>query len=75
MVDVLRKLGPNASASAIRAAIDRLHDYNGILGPYDFRTGDQRGLNVNDVLIYRWLGDAREWRPVSSGGGNPLAAR
>jgi len=75
VVDVLRKLGPDASASAIRAAIDELHGYNGILGPYDFRAGDQRGLNVSDVLIYRWIGDNREWRPVSSGGGNPLASR
>ena len=69
---MLRKLGPDASPSAIRAAIAGLHGYNGILGPYDFRTGDQRGLNASDVLIYRWVADAREWRPVSSGGGNPL---
>lgn len=75
VVDVLRKLGPDASANAIRGAIAGLHDYNGILGPYDFRTGDQRGLNANDVVIYRWLGDAREWRPVSNGGGNPLGSR
>jgi branched-chain amino acid transport system substrate-binding protein len=75
VVDVLRKLGPDASASAIRAAIANLHDYDGIMGPYDFRSGDQRGLNANDVMIYRWLNDAREWRPVSLGGGAPLPSR
>jgi len=72
VVEVLRRLGPDAPASAIRDAIASLHDYNGILGPYDFRTGDQRGLNASDVMIYRWLNDQREWRAVSSGGGNPL---
>jgi len=72
VVDVLRKLGPDAPASAIRDTIAGLHNYYGILGPYDFRTGDQRGLNANDVMIYRWLNDQREWRAVSSGGGNPL---
>jgi branched-chain amino acid transport system substrate-binding protein len=75
VVEALRKVGPDAPAAAIRTWIAGLHDYNGILGPYDFRSGDQRGLGVRDVVIYRWLGDQRDWRPVSQPGGAPLATR
>jgi branched-chain amino acid transport system substrate-binding protein len=68
-VDALRKVGPDASARAVRDAIEQLHGYPGIMGTYDFRTSDQRGLTVKDVMIYRWLKDQRVWQPASLGGG------
>jgi branched-chain amino acid transport system substrate-binding protein len=72
VADALRAVGPDASASAIRAHIASVHDYWGVDGLYDFRTGDQRGLGLSDVLMYQWIKDQREWHPVSLGGGAPL---
>jgi branched-chain amino acid transport system substrate-binding protein len=69
VVDALRKVGPGAGAKAVRDAIETLHGYPGIMGTYDFRTTDQRGLTVKDVMIYQWLKDPRVWQPASLGGG------
>jgi branched-chain amino acid transport system substrate-binding protein len=72
VVDALKQVGPDASSGAIRSAIAMLHNYSGVDGLYDFRTGDQRGLGLKDMLMYQWLRDAREWRPVTASGGAPL---
>jgi branched-chain amino acid transport system substrate-binding protein len=69
VVEALRKVGPDAGARAVRDAIETLRGYPGIMGTYDFRTGDQRGLTVKDVMIYQWLKDQRVWQPASLGGG------
>jgi branched-chain amino acid transport system substrate-binding protein len=69
----LRLTGPNASASDIRKQIAGIHDYWGVDGAYDFRTGDQRGLGFSDVMMYEWVKDRRTWRPISLGAGAPLA--
>ena len=69
VIDIVRKLGTNATADQIRQAILHLHGYAGIMGTYDFRAADQRGLTVKDVMIYQWLKDQRVWQPASLGGG------
>jgi branched-chain amino acid transport system substrate-binding protein len=68
LIEALRTLGPTATADALRAHIAGLHDYTGVTGVYDFRSGDQRGLGVRNVFMYQWLKDRREWEPVSLGG-------
>jgi branched-chain amino acid transport system substrate-binding protein len=72
VVEALRTVGPDANAASVRAAIGGIHGYIGADGVYDFRTGDQRGLGLKDVMMYRWLGDKHAWSPVSLGGGAPL---
>jgi branched-chain amino acid transport system substrate-binding protein len=72
VVDALRTAGPDAGAASLRAAIAGMHDYAGVDGVYDFRTGDQRGLGLKDVMMYRWLASKHAWAPVSLGGGAPL---
>jgi branched-chain amino acid transport system substrate-binding protein len=69
VVDALRKVGPEAGARAVRDSIETLRGYPGIMGTYDFRMADQRGLTVKDVMIYQWLKDQRIWQPASLGGG------
>jgi branched-chain amino acid transport system substrate-binding protein len=53
-VQALRTLGPDAKAAQIRDYIENLHGFAGVNGYYDFRTGDQRGLNPNDTSIAMW---------------------
>jgi branched-chain amino acid transport system substrate-binding protein len=72
VANALRTAGPTASPAAIRMQIADLHDYWGVDGAYDFRTGDQRGLGANDVLMYQWIKDRRDWQPVSLGAGAAL---
>jgi branched-chain amino acid transport system substrate-binding protein len=71
VVDALRKLGPNASASDLHDYLEKLHDYTGIAGVYDFRDGNQRGLTVDDTLIMRWDPDKTDFVSVSKYGGLP----
>jgi branched-chain amino acid transport system substrate-binding protein len=65
VIDALRKLGPNATASDLHAYIEKLTSYAGITGTYDFHDGNQRGLTVNDLLIMRWNNDKADFEPVS----------
>jgi branched-chain amino acid transport system substrate-binding protein len=71
VVDALRKLGPNASASDLHDYLEKLHDYTGIAGVYDFRDGNQRGLTVEDTLIMRWDPEKTDFLSVSKYGGLP----
>jgi branched-chain amino acid transport system substrate-binding protein len=72
LVSALRKLGPNASALQIHDYIESLHDFPGIMGSYDFTTGDQRGLSQKDMTILRWDAAHNDWIAVSKPGGDPL---
>jgi branched-chain amino acid transport system substrate-binding protein len=72
VVDVLRKLGPDASATRIRDYIDNSHDFAGINGFYDFRAAPGRGLTINDVIVVRWDSARDNWVAVSGPAGTPL---
>jgi branched-chain amino acid transport system substrate-binding protein len=54
VVQALRALGPDAKAAQIHGYIENLHGFAGSNGFYDFRVGDQRGLNPNDTVMARW---------------------
>ena len=69
IVDALRKLGPNASAAQLQAYIEKLGDFPGISGRYDFRDGSQRGLSQKDLVIMRWDDTAKTWTTASGPGG------
>ena len=71
-VDALRAVGPEASAEQVRAFIENLHGFNGIIGEYDFRDGSQRGLTEDDVMMMRWDAAKNTWTAVSRLGGQPL---
>jgi branched-chain amino acid transport system substrate-binding protein len=72
VVGALKKLGPQASADAIRRYIAGLRGWVGINGPYDFPAVPQRGLNRSGVVIVRWNAEKDVWEGVSKPGGDPL---
>jgi branched-chain amino acid transport system substrate-binding protein len=57
---------------AIQDHINGLSDFPGIFGTYDFTTGDQRGITIENVIVAEWNKDDRLWRPVSGPAGNEL---
>jgi len=61
IVAALRTLGPDAKAAQIRDYVEGLHGFAGANGFYDFRTGDQRGLNPNDTSIATWSESKHTW--------------
>jgi branched-chain amino acid transport system substrate-binding protein len=65
IIDALRALGPNASPAQIRAYIEGLHSWAGILGIYDFRDRSQRGLGENNAVMLRYDGPTNAVTTVS----------
>ena len=72
IASALRKLGPNASASAIRDYIAQLRGFPAATGIYDFPTYPQRGLGQSSVIVVRWDRAKNGWVAVSKPGGAPL---
>jgi branched-chain amino acid transport system substrate-binding protein len=70
--NALRKLGTDATPDQIRAYISNLHDYYGPSGRFDFRIGNQRGLDTADTIMVRWDPATTSWQPISAPGGAPL---
>ncbi|HXP94009.1 MAG TPA: ABC transporter substrate-binding protein, partial [Candidatus Binatia bacterium] len=70
-ISALRALGTNATADQVRNYIANLHDFTGIAGDYDFRTG-QTGLSEKNVMIMRWDAGKETWVAASRLGGLPL---
>jgi branched-chain amino acid transport system substrate-binding protein len=61
VVDALRKAGPDASAAQLHAYIEQMHGFAGTNGFYDFRNGDQRGLNLDQVIMTVWSPAKGTW--------------
>ena len=72
VVAAYQQLGTSASAEQIHAYIEGLHNFPGILGVYDFTTGDQRGLTQKDLTIMRWDAKRDGWIAISKAGGEPF---
>lgn len=72
VVSALRKLGTGATAQQLREYLLNLHDFNGAMGTYDFRIGDQHGLTDNSVIQVRWNPDGHDFVVASRPGGIPL---
>ncbi len=54
VIDALRRLGANASATQLRDAIAGLQNFGGIDGNYDFRAVQQRGIGDAATIMYAW---------------------
>ena len=70
VVEVLRRLGPDATADQFRAELEHFHSFAGINGIYDFRDGSQRGIGANAVIIYHWNAQKKSFDVVSGPGGH-----
>jgi branched-chain amino acid transport system substrate-binding protein len=72
VLDVLSRVGLDASASQVHDALEELHGYAGINGIFDFRDGNQRGLTLSSAIVVRWDGPKKTWVAVTEPGGKPL---
>jgi branched-chain amino acid transport system substrate-binding protein len=69
VLDGLRKLGPNMTAAQLNDFIQHQSNWAGINGFYDFRSGNQRGLGIEAVIMDRWDPATGDFVTVSKGGG------
>jgi branched-chain amino acid transport system substrate-binding protein len=75
IIDALRKLGPNATATQI-------HDYlanakvPGVNGIHDYKKEPQRGLDLSALVVTLWSPSANTWQVISkpTGIADPLPA-
>ena len=72
LVSALRALGPTASADAVRSYINGIQNYDGPTGRFNFRIGNQRGLDATSSIMVRWDAPTGSWKPISNPGGAPL---
>jgi branched-chain amino acid transport system substrate-binding protein len=72
VVDLLRRLGPDAKAGALRHAIAELDDFAGVDGIYDFKRYPERGLGSDSAIVVRYDVEAKDWIWQSKPGGEPL---
>jgi len=72
VIDALRHLGTSAAPEQIRRYIANLHGFAGVNGIYDFRRGDQRGLDPSTSVVVRWDPTLDTFVTVSQPGGLPL---
>lgn len=72
VIAAFRKYGPNATAAQINDFIRNLHAWPGVAGTYDFRNGNQSGLDPNSLVMVRWNPEHKTWVPVSKPGGGAL---
>ena len=72
LVNALRALGTNAGAEQVRAYVNNLQSYDGPTGHFNFRIGNQRGLDAMSSIMVRWDAPSAAWKPISNPGGDPL---
>ena len=72
VVAALRKLGPDATAEQVRAALAGTTGVAGLAGVYDFPKDPQRGLDDSNAVVTLWDMAAKRWTVVSHPRGAPL---
>jgi branched-chain amino acid transport system substrate-binding protein len=72
VIDAFRHVGTNATAAQLRDYILKLHDFAGVNGIYDFRRGDQRGLDPSSGVVVRWDKGSGEFVTIAKPGGAPF---
>lgn len=72
LVHELRKLGTSLTAAQLRDDLEQLHGFAGANGMYDFRTGDQRGIDPRASVVVTWDRTKHEFPTISKPGGLPL---
>ena len=72
VVSALRKLGTNVTAEALQKYLLALHGFDGVDGTYDFRIGDNHGLNDLSVIMVTYDAAKNDFTVVSKPGGYPL---
>jgi branched-chain amino acid transport system substrate-binding protein len=71
LVEALRKVGPDASASQVRAALAAVKGFAGAEGRYDMQAVPQRGLAPSQLFVVRWDPAKNDWVAIAKPGGDP----
>ncbi len=71
VIDALRHLGVNATATQVRDYIDNLHGWVGANGVYDFGDSEQRGIGINGLLIEKWDASTQSFVAIARPGEGP----
>lgn len=65
VIEMLKKIGPQATAEQLRSAIAGLQGFAGVNGTYDFKKTPQRGLTAEQALVTRWDATKKTWVPLT----------
>ena len=71
VVEALRKVGPDAPAAQVRAALAGVRDFAGAEGRYDMIAVPQRGLAPSQLFVVRWDPAKNDWVGIAKPGGDP----
>lgn len=63
-IAALRALPANATPAQLHDYLEKMHDFPGLFGTYDFRSGDQYGQNGSDMPFVMWDGARGDWIPI-----------
>lgn len=72
LADAVSAVGSGATAAQLRQHIATLKGFAGINGLYDFEKHPQRGVGIENIVLYRWNADKTLWQVVSGPMGVPL---
>jgi branched-chain amino acid transport system substrate-binding protein len=61
MLEIVRRVGFDATPDQVHAAMENLKGFSGIEGTYDFTTHDQRGLGESATALFRYDGAKNEF--------------
>jgi hypothetical protein len=75
VVDALRRVGLDASATKLRDAMISSKGWVGANGVYDYPQYAQRGIGQGAIVMVRWDTARGDFVPVSKLGGQPLNGR
>jgi branched-chain amino acid transport system substrate-binding protein len=62
-ISALRALPAGATAAQLHNYLENLHDFAGLWGVYDFRTGDQHGVDGRDSIYIAYDNAKNAWVP------------
>ena len=69
VVEAYKTFGPQATSAQVRSFLAGTKGWAGVNGIYDFEKVPQRGLDVGDAVVARWMPDTMTWAIVSRPGG------
>jgi branched-chain amino acid transport system substrate-binding protein len=72
VLDALKHLPPDPTATQVRDYINNLTGFAGSSGIYNFRLAPQRGLSIGDCIVVRWDSGANRYYAMSGPGGNAM---
>lgn len=62
-IAALRALPEGANATQLHDYLEKLHDFPGLFGTYDFRSGDNYGLSGEEAPFVKWDQNRTDWVP------------